>query len=197
MTICRRSRILLLLASSLVLASCQKRQETVTSPGTREKEPDQVIEGFALTQTTEGVKEWVLRATRAQVYESDQRILVEGVRIEFFREGEKKSSTLTSNRGWVNTLTRDMEAIGHVVLLTPDGGKLVTESLHWSNNQGRVTSDSLVEVTKISGGRKTIMTGRGLETDANLDRVEIKQQVRVYSEPLAAPHRTTARGRGG
>jgi LPS export ABC transporter protein LptC len=175
-----------MMAGLLAASGCQRRQSYVTSAASSGKVPDQVIEGFTLTQTTNGVKEWVMNARQAMLYESDQRVLVEGVRIDFFRPGEKASSTLTSRQGWVNTLTRDMEAQGHVVLVTPDGGRLTTESLHWNNKLGKVTSDSLVEVIKLSGGRRTIMTGRGLQTDAGLERVEIKQQVRVYSEPMGS-----------
>jgi len=182
-SLCRIGLIFLGTLTFFFSLVCQKRNERTSFGQGGPQLPDQVIEGFTLTQTTNGKKEWVLKAEEAANYEGRRTIELKGLRIDFFGGEETHYSTLTAERGLVNTMTHDMEARGKVLLISDDGSRLETESLKWIDNRKKIVSEELVKITKLSKGRQSVLTGKGLESDPNLDRIEIKENIHVESFP--------------
>ena len=85
------------------------------------------------------------------------------------REG---SSGVVSNR------TGDLIAYGHVVVTTEDSTVLKTDSLAWFNRRQIIETDAPVEIVSPQG----TVEGIGLISDANLRRIEIKEQVSGTTE---------------
>ncbi len=141
--------------------------------------PDQIIEGFTLVETENGKKQWALTAQRASNYEKQKTVNIEVVKIDFFRENEELYSTLTSDRGTISTTSNDMEAQGHVLVVSKDGAKLETERLRWDNARQKIMSEDSVRITR----GKTVMTGVGLESDPSLAHVVIKEKFKAHSVP--------------
>ena len=141
--------------------------------------PDQIIEGFSLMETENGKKQWVLTSPKASNYEKQKAVQIEGVKIDFYRVNEELYSTLTADRGTVNTTSNDMVAQGHVLVVSKDGAKLETNLLRWDNARQKIMSDDSVCITR----GKTVMTGIGLESDPSLEHVVIKEKFKAHSVP--------------
>jgi len=141
--------------------------------------PDQIIEGFSLMETENGKKQWVLTSPKASNYEKQKTVQIEGVKIDFYRVNEELYSTLTADRGTVNTTSNDMVAQGHVLVVSKDGAKLETNLLRWDNARQKIMSDDSVRITR----GKTVMTGIGLESDPSLEHVVIKEKFKAHAVP--------------
>lgn len=141
--------------------------------------PDQIIEGFSLMETENGKKQWVLTSPKASNYEKQKTVQIEGVKIDFYRVNEELYSTLTADRGTVNTTSNDMVAQGHVLVISKDGAKLETNLLRWDNARQKIMSDDSVRITR----GKTVMTGIGLESDPSLEHVVIKEKFKAHAVP--------------
>jgi len=141
--------------------------------------PDQIIEGFSLVETENGKKQWTLTSQKASNYEKQKTVNMEGVKIDFFRANEELYSTLTSDRGMVNTTTNDLVAQGRVLVVSKDGARLETNQLRWDNARQKIVSDDSVRITR----GKTVMTGIGLESDPSLEHVVIKEKFKAHSVP--------------
>jgi len=141
--------------------------------------PDQIIEGFSLMETENGKKQWVLTSPKASNYEKQKAVQIEGVKIDFYRVNEELYSTLTADRGTVNTTSNDMVAQGHVLVVSKDGAKLETNLLRWDNARQKIMSDDSVRITR----GKTVMTGIGLESDPSLEHVVIKEKFKAHAVP--------------
>jgi len=125
--------------------------------------PDQVVSDYIIQQMKDNALEWELHSAKASIYNKENTAYIEVVKIYFFKEG-KVSSTLTSDRGEVNTQTNDMIAKGHVVIHTDDGAILHTDRLTWDNKEKKIHSDD--EVWMMRG--KTLIHGYGFESDPEL-----------------------------
>jgi LPS export ABC transporter protein LptC len=164
----------------LLLSGCgQKAQPPSGNTVPQGVIPDQIIEGFSLIETENGKKQWVLTSPKASNFEKQKAVQIEGVKIDFFRENEELYSTLTADRGMVNTTSNDMVAEGHVLVVSKDGAKLETNLLRWDNARQKIMSDDSVRITR---GR-TVMTGIGLESDPSLEHVVIKEKFKAHAVP--------------
>jgi LPS export ABC transporter protein LptC len=108
------------------------------------------------------------------------------VRIDFFDDQGRQSSTLTAREGDMNQRSRDMTARGNVVLQTTEGTRLSTEELHFLNRQNRIVVpvERLVRVERAG----VVLTGYGFESDPDLTHYEFKRAVKatVRSRPDGA-----------
>lgn len=169
------SHILLL----TVLFGCGQKVQPPSGTVPQGVLPDQIIEGFTLVETENGKKQWTLSSRKASNYEKQKAIIIEGVNVDFYRENEDLYSTLTAESGTMNTTTNDMEARGHVLVVSKDGARLETNQLRWDNTRQKIVSDEFVRITR----GKTVMTGIGLESDPSLEHVVIKEKFKAHAEP--------------
>ena len=139
--------------------------------------PDQEVSDFAITETDQGRVEWKLYARDAATYNARNVIIAHQVRIDFFDATGKQSSELVAREGEINPRTRDMKALGSVVLQTAEGTRLSTEELRFLNRSQKilVPDDQLVRVER-SGD---VLTGYGFESDPDLNHYEFKRQVKA------------------
>ena len=146
-------------ASSLVvlaLAGCDQARRAVPGASTGEL-PDQEVSDFVVTETDAGRPEWTLYARNAGMFNARSLVVAHGVRIDFFDEQGKRSSTLTAREGEMHQARRDMVARGNVVLQTTEGTRMTTEVLQFLNKQQRIVSDQLVRVER----QGDVLTGYG------------------------------------
>lgn len=114
--------------------------------------------------TDEGELKAVLFSDHLRKYERQNVTLLEGVKINFYDKNEKASSVLTSLRGKVDDLTRDMYAIDSVVAVNDSGTVLKTSELKWRNSDQKIVTDKFVSIKS----SKEIIEGYGLESDQHL-----------------------------
>jgi len=135
-----------------------------------EEPPSTVIDNFNLIETNQGRKMWVLQASKALVYQSKERIVVEAVAINFFNVTGELVSNLVAPTGELNTKNRNMTARGGVVVKTQDSTTLNTDSLFWQNDSARIITRSRVLIVRRD---QTKIEGMGLVTDPELKKIEI------------------------
>ncbi len=165
--------ILIACAGALLLAGCRGPDQGTRSAPEAETSPNEGMKGISLHNYHVADVRWVLQADSASVFRDRKRVEAEWVEIDFF-DGEEPMSTLTADRGILLQNTDDLEARGHVRVVTEDGAVLKTEVLFWDHQRSRIHTDEFVEITR----GDNVLTGVGLEADPGLNRVDLKQTVR-------------------
>ncbi|MBD3162508.1 MAG: LPS export ABC transporter periplasmic protein LptC [Candidatus Eisenbacteria bacterium] len=140
-----------------------------------EAETGQRFRNLELRETTEGRLEWILRADRAWKRESGGPTRLEGLHVTFYQGSGEIRSVLTSDSGRVASEQGRLVALGNVVVVTPEGNRLETEELAWDRRNAKVTSPVAVRLTR----GEDVLTGIGFESDPNLERFEIYENVRA------------------
>ena len=102
---------------------------------------DQVLEGFSHYVTKDGVRRSQVQADTAFFYENTQVTQLRKVRVIFYDLDGQESSTLTAKRGTYRWQDGSMEANGNVVVISPDGRKLATESLKYDNGTNTISTN--------------------------------------------------------
>jgi LPS export ABC transporter protein LptC len=162
----------LVLAFAMTAAGCG-RSGSITPAATTGEMPDQEVTDFALTETDAGHLQWKLFAHYAATYESRNLIVVHGVRVDFFDELGKSSSTLTAQEGDIQQQTHDMTARGNVKLQTSDGIRMTTQLIRFLNREQKIVSPEDQQVRVERHG--DVLTGYGFESDPELRRFEFKR----------------------
>jgi len=166
--------ILLLLNFLCVVAFLNSCTETKLKPRidnsvSSEELPDQESRNAKITFTEEGKLKAILYADVIKVLSNKSEKHLEVVKINFFDENEKQSTTLTSRIGRIDDRTQDMYAIGDVVAVSDSGITLTTEELTWVNKTQKIITDKFVKIKS----DKEIIEGYGFESDQNLQNYTI------------------------
>lgn len=151
---------------SILLLSCEEKgKESNSTPAL----PSEIVEDFKLNETEQGKKVYSLKAEKAYLYKSLHRIDVVEPRITFFDEKGGVFSTLSSQKGRIDTRTYNLLAKGDVVVRTRDSTILYTDSLIWDQRKRIITTQAWVRVKSPT----STLEGEGLVSDASLQRIEI------------------------
>ena len=167
-----------LLAVSFPLTACSPSSPREPSNGENGRVPDQVLEGFTMIITDQGVKKSRFSALRASIFNKEERVESEDIKVEFFRSNGELYSTLWADSGVLDTETKDMDAYSNVVVVSHDDIRLETESLHWDQTADLITTDD--RVTLIQEGKR--LEGMGMESDPGLSDVKILQPTGVFRD---------------
>ena len=169
------------MALTLAILGCNATEEGLGGGGPVERAaPSEGMRGVSLRNYREGDTRWVLQADSASVFRDRKRVETERMEIDFF-EGERHVSTLTADRGVLLQATDDLEAHGHVQVVTDDGAVLRTDVLFWDHERARIHTDEPVTITR----GDDVLRGVGMEADPGLNRVDLRREVRgtVRSDP--------------
>lgn len=165
---------LLVAVLAALVPGCRNRP--ASSPkGVEVRLPDQEARDFSLTESSEGRKNWTLWASYAAMYNDRSLVDARTVHIEFFNEKGERFSTLVADQGRVFQQTNDLEASGHVRVVTETGIKMETDSLRWQNAARKIVSDGFVKVTR----QHDVVTGYGFVSDPSLDHFHLTREVRA------------------
>jgi LPS export ABC transporter protein LptC len=115
--------------------------------------------------TDSGQTKAVLEAGHLRVFaEAKETLLDKGIKVDFYDEYERKTTTLTSKNGRVDDATQNLFAKDSVVVRSEDSTIITTEELMWRNEDRKITSDKFVTI--ISPKEK--IQGYGFESDQSL-----------------------------
>jgi LPS export ABC transporter protein LptC len=103
---------------------------------------DQVLEGFSHWVTKDGIRRSEVQADTAYFYESTQVTQLRNVRVVFYDLSGKESSTLTARAGTYRWQDGSMQANGKVVVISPDGRKLQTDTLKFDNATNTISTNT-------------------------------------------------------
>ena len=102
---------------------------------------DQVLEGFVHYVTNDGIRRSRVEADTAFFFEPTQITELRKVKVVFFDIKGAEGSTLTAKRGTYRWQDGSMEAKGNVVVVSPDGRRLSTETLRYDNTTNTILTD--------------------------------------------------------
>jgi LPS export ABC transporter protein LptC len=131
-------------AVGLILAALIACEDPGARPTATIQAPDsadQVLEGFSHFVTNDGVRRSRVEADTAFFYESTQVTELRNVKVVFYDLKGEESSTLTSRRGSYRWVDGSMEANENVVVVSPDGRRLQTETLRYDNASNTILTD--------------------------------------------------------
>ncbi|RMH68469.1 MAG: LPS export ABC transporter periplasmic protein LptC [Gemmatimonadetes bacterium] len=178
---------LFLLVLGITFNSCEPEEiePPVKAPQVTDttRTPDQILFGFRLKETVLGDIKWEALAQKATIFETDKKVIVDTIQIDFYQEGALYS-TLTADSGLIYQNTNNMEAYGNVVIVTEDDQRLETDRLFWDNTRQKIYSDAFVTVTQ----GNDVLTGVGFETDPQLKHLEIKKNVNAKIRKIKGDH---------
>jgi LPS export ABC transporter protein LptC len=103
---------------------------------------DQVLEGFSHWVTKDGIRRSEVQADTAFFYENTQVTQLKNVRVVFYDLNGKESSTLTAKAGTYRWQDGSMQANGSVVVISPDGRKLQTDTLKYDNATNTISTNT-------------------------------------------------------
>jgi len=161
-----------LLFGMLVLAAASCGRDDVAQTSEVEL-PSQVVENFQMHESSTGKKRYSLTGSKAFFYDGRSEIVVLEPHILFYGARREVTSEVVCDSGVVSNRTGDLAAYGHVVVTTEDSTVLYTDSLVWHNRRARIETDAEVLITSSQG----VVQGKGLISDADLRRIEIKEEV--------------------
>ena len=134
-----------------------------------EELPDQESNNAIISFTEEGYLKAILYADNIKVLGEENEKLLENVKIDFYDDDEKKTSSLTSLFGKIDDDTQDMYAIDSVVAVSDSGVTLTTDELIWKNKTKKIVSDKFVRIVSVD----EIIEGYGFESDQDLQNYTI------------------------
>jgi LPS export ABC transporter protein LptC len=130
----------LALTGSVALAGCEETGAKPTTTLQAADSADQVLEGFSHYVTRDGIRRSQVQADTAFFYEATQVTQLKHVRVVFYDIKGEESSTLTAHAGTYRWQDGSMEANGNVVVVSPDGRRLGTESLRYDNASNTIST---------------------------------------------------------
>jgi LPS export ABC transporter protein LptC len=125
----------------LSVLSCEEAGVRPTATVQAPDSADQVLEGFSHYVTNEGVRRSRVEADSAFFYEPTQITELHKIKVVFFDLKGAEGSTLTAQRGTYRWQDGSMEANGNVVVVSPDGRRLSTETLRYDNATNTIMTD--------------------------------------------------------
>lgn len=109
---------------------------------------DQVIHDFTTIESDSGKVKWKITAPVARVYSSRDLLVTDNPVIYFYDEEGMVTSVVNADKGEIDQKTRDLTAIGNVVVKSSKGYLLETESLVWIQEKGRIQTEDYVKFTR-------------------------------------------------
>jgi LPS export ABC transporter protein LptC len=161
--------------AALVLAACGQ-EATVPTQKDRlaELNVDMVIHGYRHAVTDEGVRKAVMQGDTAYFRDTDSKVDLRGVKLDFFNETTGATSgTLTSRTGEYDMRTGAMTARGNAVLTLQgaEGTRTISsEELHYDVQGDRIWSD---KPTVMKEGAREVL-GTSFESDAKFQNVRVQ-----------------------
>lgn len=164
-------KIYIFILSILISLSCsdQKVKPSINPALDVEELPAQESREATVFFSDSGKTTAILEAGHLQMFsESQETLLDEDIKVDFYDENEIKTTTLTADRGRVDDATRDLYAYDSVVVKN-DSVTINTDELKWRNSDKKIVSDKFVTI--ISPKEK--IQGYGFESDQHLQNYVI------------------------
>jgi LPS export ABC transporter protein LptC len=132
----------LVLGGVVVVLACEDPGAKPVTTVQATDSADQVLEGFSHWVTKDGIRRSEVQADTAYFYESSQVTQLRHVKVVFYDLNGKESSTLTAQAGTYRWQDGSMQANGKVVVISPDGRKLQTDTLKYDNATNTISTNT-------------------------------------------------------
>ncbi len=170
---------------ALSLGCSSEKQPPVGVRNALADSADQVLYHTKSIVTDAGVMKAEVYGDTAYVFDDNTRVEMRGVRTVFFTVTGAKNAVLTSREGTYNTRTNNMEARGHVVVVSEDGRHLTTPVLRYSQTRNEISSDSSFTLTDSNSTRQ--MIGIGFTSDPDMNNMKCFRACSGYAGTVTLP----------
>lgn len=155
----------------IVFSSCSedKVKPTINFELNQDRIPSQESWNSKILFTEEDRIKAVLFSDHLAKYEEEQKTYLEVVRIDFYDDDGNPTTRLSSKRGLVDDISKNMFAIDSVVVVNSDGVVLKTQELTWNNFTKKIMSNKFVRIESPD----EIIEGYGFESDQHLNKYVI------------------------
>ena len=160
----------LFVAVLFVGCSDQKVKPSINTALNVEELPAQESWNSKVIFTDSGKTQAILYTGHLRMFAGARETLLDSnVKVEFYNDLQTVSTVLTSKRGKVDDITRNLYAIDSVVAVSDSGVTLITQELMWRNDNQKIISEKYVTIlTKVEK-----IEGYGFESDQSLNNYVI------------------------
>lgn len=140
---------------------------------------EQMVFGFRVVLTTDGVKKGLMLADTAFLYQQagSMRAELKRVNVTFYTPEGTDDGTMTGREGtWIESLKR-IEGRGNVIIIRKDGNRLESPQLVYDNARSQIFSDSSFVLTRPG---KPGVSGIGFESDPKLTNLHCVKNCKVF-----------------
>lgn len=141
-------------------------------------EADMLMSKVKFVDTRGGKRNWVVESKTARLHKDKDRAFFEGVHITFYGS-DGREMHLFSNRGELDTETRDMTAEGDIRGRSSDGLEFFTSTLRYDYAKREVSTKAPVKI--VASGFET--EGVGMVLDVDKETVRLLNSVRLMGNP--------------
>ncbi len=156
----------------VVFSSCGENQirPTINTQLDDSNIPTQQSWDSKIIFTQKGVLKAILYSKHLMVFEKKHETLIDDMKIDFYNPAGERTSVLTSKKGRVDDITKNMFAIDSVVTVSDSGVTLRTDELMWVNKTQKIKTDRFVRIESPD----EIIEGYGFESDPSLENYVIR-----------------------
>ena len=170
--LCVQVLVRMLIPVLLLVACTEGPPRMVVDPDLAAMEADYIIFGLTDNVTRGGIREFLLEADTALIFQDSTIVLLRGnVTLTAYNEelGTEKA-VVTSDRGRLYKSTNEMIAEGNAVLLIrADGRRIESYELRYTPDSDLIQSDSVV----VMYDGDDVVEGTSFNSDLNFERVNI------------------------
>lgn len=157
--------LLIVIGTGALILTVLRNQERL-SPGaileTVVPEADLALQRIHYTETRDGIRRWTLEADSAKHDVGEGVTRINNIRVAFHPEdGSGADMTMTARQGTVRIEQGELLVQGNVVVHSPEGYTVETESLQYRENERQISTQDPVRL--LSEGME--MTGNGMILD--------------------------------
>ncbi len=154
-----------------LVAACTDAGVRPTATVTQADSADQVLFKMSTTITENGVRRSFVEAETAYVYQNRNLTELRHLTLRFQDQQGNLKSTLTADRGLYGTYSKSLDARGHVVVVTTDNRRLVTEHVIYDKAANQIKGDT----TFVADSPNGHLAGKGFRSDVDMKNVTIDQ----------------------
>lgn len=154
----------------IVSCSDEKVKPSINTALNVEELPAQESWNAKVIFTDSGKTQAILYSGHLRIFTGARETLLDsGVKVDFYNEQQTVSTVLTSKKGRVDDITRNLFAIDSVVAVNDSGVTLITEELMWRNQDRKILSNKFVTILT----KTEKIEGFGFESDQRLNNYVI------------------------
>ena len=135
---------------------------------------DMVMSNVRFVDTRRGKRNWMVESKTARLLKEKDRAFFEHVHITFYGKDDREMH-LYSDRGELDTDSRNMRAEGDIRGRSSDGLEFFTSTLRYNYKKREISTDAPVKI--IASGFET--EGVGMVLDVDMESVRLLDQVRL------------------
>lgn len=165
----------IIIFSLLLSFSCSKESKEVRTTYAIDQvkdSPDQISYDFSVYFMDSSLIKAYLKADRARIYEKQKETKLDSHVVVYFysKETGKKVSNLRADSVTIDDNTRNMTAMGNVIVVSDSTNTTITTSLlKWNNESRKLNSDRYVKIVS----PEQEIEGIGFESDETLKNYTI------------------------